>query len=133
VAAAIVQQHEGTVPVIVGRPEHDDHTTLRSSATRRGTCRRDHHGPAARLDAFSVLLVPLEQLLQTSRSELASVFGISAVFFTIDANVTPWLFGRVSAALLVALTGALCALGVILAAVAPSLGWSSSVSIYRLV
>ena len=43
--------------------------------------------PLGSLYAFSVLLVPLEQLLQASRSELASVFGISAVFFTIGANL----------------------------------------------
>ena len=60
--------------------------------------------PLGSIYAFSVLLAPLEQLLQASRSELASVFGISAVFFTIGANLAPRLFGWIRAPLLVALT-----------------------------
>ena len=79
--------------------------------------------PLGSIYAFSVLLAPLEQLLHASRSELASVFGISAVFFTIGANLAPRLFGWVYAPLLVALTAALSAAGVILAAAAPSLSW----------
>ena len=79
--------------------------------------------PLGSLYAFSVLLAPLEQILQATRSELAGVFGISAVFFTIGANLAPRLFGRVPAPLLVALTGALSSFGVALAAVAPSLSW----------
>jgi len=79
--------------------------------------------PLGSIYAFSVLVAPLEQLLHASRAELASVFGISALFFTIGANLGPWLFGRLAAPLLVALTGALSALGVILAAVAPSISW----------
>ena len=79
--------------------------------------------PLGSLYAFSVLLAPLEQILQATRSELAGVFGISAVFFTIGANLAPRLFGRIPAPLLVALTGALASVGVALAAVAPSLSW----------
>ena len=79
--------------------------------------------PLGSVYAFSVLLAPLEQLLQASRSELASVFGISAVFFTIGANLVPRLFGWIRAPLLVALTGSLSSAGVALAAVAPSLTW----------
>ena len=79
--------------------------------------------PLGSVYAFSVLLAPLEQLLQASRSELASVFGISAVFFTIGANLVPRLFGWIPAPLLVALTGSLSSAGVALAAVAPSLTW----------
>jgi MFS transporter, OFA family, oxalate/formate antiporter len=79
--------------------------------------------PLGSIYAFSVLLAPLEQLLHARRADLASVFGISAVFFTIGANLGPLLFGRLPAPLLVALTGALSAVGVTLAAVAPSLGW----------
>lgn len=79
--------------------------------------------PLGSIYAFSVLLVPLEQLLGRGRSELASVFGISAVFFTIGANLAPRLFGWVRAPLLVALTSALSTVGIALAAVAPSLGW----------
>jgi len=79
--------------------------------------------PLGSIYAFSVLLAPLEQLLHASRADLASVFGVSAVFFTIGANLGPLLFGRLPAPLLVALTGALSAVGVTLATVAPSLGW----------
>jgi MFS transporter, OFA family, oxalate/formate antiporter len=79
--------------------------------------------PLGSIYAYSVLLAPLEQLLQARRSELASVFGISAVFFTIGANLAPRLFGWIPAPLLVALTGALSSAGVALAAIAPSLSW----------
>ena len=79
--------------------------------------------PLGSIYAFSVFLAPLEQLLRVSRSELATVFGISVVFFTIGANLVPRLFGYVRAPLLVVLTSALSAAGVILAAVAPSLSW----------
>ena len=79
--------------------------------------------PLGSVYAFSVLLAPLEHVLHASRSELASVFGISAVCFTVGANLAPPLFGRVRAPLLVALTAALSGAGVILAAVAPSLNW----------
>jgi MFS transporter, OFA family, oxalate/formate antiporter len=79
--------------------------------------------PLGSIYAFSVLLVPLEQLLHASRSELAFVFGISAVFFTVGSNLAPLLFGWIRAPLLVALTGALSAAGAAVAAVAPSLTW----------
>ena len=79
--------------------------------------------PLGSIYAFSVFLAPLEQLLRVSRSELATVFGISVVFFTIGANLVPRLFGYVRAPLLVFLTSALSAAGVILVAVAPSLSW----------
>jgi MFS transporter, OFA family, oxalate/formate antiporter len=79
--------------------------------------------PLGSIYAFSVLLAPLEQLLHARRADLASVFGISAVFFTIGANLGPLLFGRIPAPQLVVLTGTLSAVGVTLAAVAPSLRW----------
>ncbi len=79
--------------------------------------------PLGSVYAFSVLVGPLEQLLQASRSELASVFGISTVFFTVGANLGPRFFGQISAPRLVVLTGALAAAGVVLAAAAPSLVW----------
>ena len=50
--------------------------------------------PLGSIYAFSVLLAPLEQLLHASRADLVSVFGVSAVFFTIGANLGPLLFGR---------------------------------------
>ena len=79
--------------------------------------------PLGSIYAFSVLLAPLEQLLNANRSALAFVFGISAVFFTVGSNLAPLLFGWIRAPLLVALTGALSSAGVALAAVAPSLAW----------
>jgi OFA family oxalate/formate antiporter-like MFS transporter len=79
--------------------------------------------PLGSIYAFSVLIGLLEQALGANRSELASVFAISAVFFTVGANLGPRLFGRVRATLLVVLTGMLSAGGVVLAALAPSLGW----------
>ena len=79
--------------------------------------------PLGSIYAFSVLVAPLEQLLQASRSDLAAVFGISAVFFTVGTNLGPLLFSWVRASLLMTLTGALAAVGVLLAAVAPTLGW----------
>jgi MFS transporter, OFA family, oxalate/formate antiporter len=79
--------------------------------------------PLGSVYAFSVLVAPLEQLLQANRSDLASVFGISTVFFTVGANLAPRLFGRIRPSLLVALTGALSSAGVVLAAIAHSLPW----------
>jgi OFA family oxalate/formate antiporter-like MFS transporter len=75
--------------------------------------------PLGSIYAFSVLIAPLEEVLGAKRSELASVFGISAVFFTVGANLAPRLFGRVHAPRLLVLTGRLSAAGVVLAAVAP--------------
>ena len=43
--------------------------------------------PLGSIYAFSVLVTPLEQLLGASRTGLASVFAISAVFFTVGANL----------------------------------------------
>jgi MFS transporter, OFA family, oxalate/formate antiporter len=79
--------------------------------------------PLGSIYAFSVLLAPLEQLLLANRSELASVFGISAVFFTVGSNIVPRLFGWIPAPLLVVVTGALSSTGVVVAAAAPSFGW----------
>jgi OFA family oxalate/formate antiporter-like MFS transporter len=79
--------------------------------------------PLGSIYAFSVLLAPLEQLLHANRSELASVFGISAVFFTVGSNIVPRLFGWIRAPLLVVATGALSSAGVVVAAAAPSLSW----------
>ncbi len=79
--------------------------------------------PMPKCFTAAILLAPLAQLLQARRSELASVFGISAVYFTIGANLAPRLFGWIRARLLMALTGALSSFGVALAAVAPSPTW----------
>lgn len=75
--------------------------------------------PLGSIYAFSVFLAPLEQLLAASRSELASVFGISVIFFTIGLNLAPKLFGRIAVTVLIALAAAVAAGGVAIAAVAP--------------
>jgi len=79
--------------------------------------------PLGSIYAFSVLIGPLERLLSATRSDLASVFGISVIFFTIGSNVAPRLFGRIPGPLLIALCAALSAAGVVVAAVATSYVW----------
>ncbi|MGD9805378.1 MAG: nitrate/nitrite transporter [Hyphomicrobiaceae bacterium] len=81
--------------------------------------------PLGAIYAFSVLIGPLEHLLGVSRSDLASVFGISVVFFTIGTNVAPRFFGLVSGPLLIALSAALSAVGVLIAAFAGTFLWLS--------
>ena len=48
--------------------------------------------PLGSIYAFSVFLKPLEELLGASRSELATVFGIAAVCYTIGMNAGAKLF-----------------------------------------
>lgn len=79
--------------------------------------------PLGSIYAFSVLIGPLERLLSASRSDLASVFGVSVIFFTIGSNVAPRLFGLISGPLIIALCAALSAAGVLLAAFAPTYVW----------
>ena len=74
--------------------------------------------PLGSIYAFSVFLAPLEQLLSASRSELASVFGISVIFFTVGCNLAPLLFGLMSVPGIVALSAALATVGVAIAALA---------------
>lgn len=74
--------------------------------------------PLGSIYAFSVFLAPLEQLLSATRSELASIFGISVIFFTIGLNVTPWLFGLLPVAAIVALSAGMATIGVAIAAAA---------------
>ncbi len=74
--------------------------------------------PLGSIYAFSVFLAPLEQLLGATRSDLASVFGVSVIFFTIGMNVVPRLFGRLSASQIVGISAALGAGGVGLASLA---------------
>ena len=76
--------------------------------------------PLGSIYAFSVFLAPLEQLLSASRSELASVFGISVIFFTIGLNVAPRLFGVIPVTAIVALSAGLATAGVAIASVAQS-------------
>ncbi|MGE0765660.1 MAG: nitrate/nitrite transporter [Hyphomicrobiaceae bacterium] len=79
--------------------------------------------PLGSIYAFSVLIGPLERELNASRSDLASVFGLSVIFFTIGSNVAPRLFGLISGPLLVALSAAVSALGVLVAALAGTYVW----------
>jgi OFA family oxalate/formate antiporter-like MFS transporter len=72
--------------------------------------------PLGSIYAFSVFLEPLEHLLSASRSELASVFGISVIFFTIGLNLAPWLFGVIPVPAIVALSAIMAAGGVAVAA-----------------
>ena len=76
--------------------------------------------PLGSIYAFSVFLAPLEQLLSASRSELASVFGISVIFFTLGCNVAPQLFGLLPVTVIVALSVVVATVGVAFAAVAQS-------------
>ncbi len=74
--------------------------------------------PLGSIYAFSVFLAPLEQLLGASRSELASVFGISVLFFTIGCNVVPQFFGLLSVTVVIALSALIATLGIVIAAFA---------------
>ncbi len=76
--------------------------------------------PLGSIYAFSVFLAPLEELLGASRSDLASVFGISVIFFTIGLNLAPRLFGRVAVTAIIALSAASASVGVAIAAGAAS-------------
>ena len=76
--------------------------------------------PLGSIYAFSVFLAPLEELLGASRSDLASVFGISVIFFTIGLNLAPRLFGRVAVTAIIALSAACASVGVAIAAGAVS-------------
>jgi OFA family oxalate/formate antiporter-like MFS transporter len=79
--------------------------------------------PLGAIYAFSVFIAPLEAVLNASRTDLASVFGISVIAFTVGLNLAPRLFGLVPVAVIVALSMALSAVGVAIAAVAPGFLW----------
>ncbi|MEZ5854476.1 MAG: hypothetical protein R3D67_06870 [Hyphomicrobiaceae bacterium] len=74
--------------------------------------------PLGSIYAYSVFLSPLEQLLNANRSELASVFGISVIFFTLGMNVVPRLFGRMPVAWIILIAATLASGGVALASFA---------------
>jgi hypothetical protein len=74
--------------------------------------------PLGSIYAFSVFIVPLETLLSANRSELASVFGISVVSFTLGMIAVPKLFGRLAVPVIIALSAVLAATGVGVAALA---------------
>ncbi len=74
--------------------------------------------PLGSIYAYSVFLAPLEQLLSANRSELASVFGISVIFFTLGMNLVPRLFGRIPVPAIILLAVGLASGGVALASFA---------------
>lgn len=76
--------------------------------------------PLGSIYAFSVFLKPLEALLGASRSELATVFGIAAIFYTIGMNIGPRFFGHVGLGTFLTLATLVSAGGIALSAVAPS-------------
>ena len=77
--------------------------------------------PLGSIYAFSVFLKPLEQLLGITRSEMSIVFGIATVCYTVGANITPYLFGRLPAPILLLLAGAISGSGMVLASQASSI------------
>src|SRR5207244_2439294 len=79
------------------------------------------NGPLGPLDAFSVLLTPLEPLLALSRAELALVFAVASAAFGGGMNLAPHVYGLASPPTLVVACGAVSALGIALAATAGGL------------
>ena len=74
--------------------------------------------PLGSIYAFSVFLDPLEQLLGATRAQLATVFGIAAVFYTIGMNIGPRLFRWASLSVVLILCTLISAAGTGLAAMA---------------
>ena len=74
--------------------------------------------PLGSIYAFSVFLKPLEQLLGASRSELATVFGIAAICYTIGMNGAPRLFRWLGLTTVILLSAVVSTAGIALAAVA---------------
>jgi OFA family oxalate/formate antiporter-like MFS transporter len=76
--------------------------------------------PLGSIYAFSVFLKPLESLLDATRSELATVFGIAAITYTIGMNIGPRFFGWLGIGPFLAICAALAATGIAISAVATS-------------
>ena len=74
--------------------------------------------PLGSIYAFSVFLKPLEQLLGATRSELATVFGMAAICYTIGMNAAPRLFRRLGLTSVILLSAIISTAGIALAAVA---------------
>ncbi len=72
--------------------------------------------PLGSIYAFSVFLRPLEQLLGATRSELATVFGIAAIGYTVGMNLGPRLFRCLGLRVAILLSSVTSALGIGLAA-----------------
>lgn len=71
--------------------------------------------PLGSIYAFSVFLQSLEELLGASRSELSMVFGLSTACYTAGAIMTPSLFGRLSAPVLMIVAGLIGGSGLFMA------------------
>jgi MFS family permease len=78
--------------------------------------------PLGSIYAFSVLLVPLQQLLGASRSELTAVFSLSIVCFTVGMNLGPSLLKWLVAPWLLVIGTIGGAAGIALSALATSVG-----------
>lgn len=76
--------------------------------------------PLGSIYAFSVFLKPLETLLGASRKELATVFGIAAIFYTVGMNIGPRLFPHLGISSFLLLSTLVSAVGIALSAVARS-------------
>lgn len=74
--------------------------------------------PLGSIYAFSVFLKPLETLIGATRAELATVFGIAAIAYTVGMNIGPWLFRRLGVAPFFLLAVVIGAGGIALSAVA---------------
>ncbi len=74
--------------------------------------------PLGSIYAFSVFLQPLEDLLGATRKELAAVFGIAAIFYTVGMNAGPKLFPHLGIAAFLCLCSLISASGIALSAVA---------------
>lgn len=72
--------------------------------------------PMGSLYAFSVFLKPLEQSMGVTRAELAAVFAMATVSFTLGMNIAPRIFRLAPAPVLVAACAALSACGVAISA-----------------
>ncbi len=74
--------------------------------------------PLGSIYAFSVFLRPLEATLGASRSELATVFGIAAIYYTLGMNIGPRLFPYIGVAPFFLMCALISSAGIALAALA---------------
>jgi OFA family oxalate/formate antiporter-like MFS transporter len=77
--------------------------------------------PLGSLYAFSVLIQPLERLLDLSRAELALVFGLATIGLTAGMNAAPYVYRSVPPIPLLLVCAGLTAAGIALAATAGGL------------
>lgn len=76
--------------------------------------------PAGTIYAYSVLLKPLETLLDAPRWELTAVFALSAVGFSVGMNLAPVLYRRISPPLILVLATVFNTAGMALSSMASS-------------